>query len=992
MDEYNDEGNSASEADSQVDLENEGPDGEIVFDAKLVAAQSSISIYQCSFCGYQTPFRYILKRHYVGCQLKSGPISRLWECNVCKQIFTHHSHLKLHKNKAHFAESFRCDNCLFQTSDKDRFEEHFVNGQCVEEKVYQCDRCPFNSPVRMRLINHAKTHNPNRQGYMKKAHLCIYCNRKVGSHKLFKRHLMGHTAVDKTYCCEYCDYTTRQSTQLDEHKKVHQDMQEMVMLECSRCSLTFFSLTELKEHFAKKMCPTRESEGKNKRLHYKRGRPGKTPKGEEGLVFTCHLCPYAGRHLYDLTRHCRVVHRVNIFKRRKLSVLGEEKGYSCTRCNFISKYFSNLCRHIKTVHCLGSSGLPTLTKHSAIEEKYLFKNDSTYVCHECSLIIMDEYHLAYHKFLEHGLKDDLFKWCLQCSQCDYNTVSIKVCFNHGKTHVKTKGSAPVGFVKTCEGEYKGNFCIDYNKNKIFINNQISDSEDQAWLDAEENGGHETIEFNGKIDIMSFLEDKNMENEEELERLSNIIDWHVTEVDELNDPEEAQNRGFTDEPDDILQFYEDDDEQEVRDNGGEDFEEIVEEFDEVAEELQGIQEELHEIIEEEEENEEPPQEIQVTASKSPQTLTTDQEVITIEILDDENSTDQLIEYLEGGGDETPQSKEIDYGFVKIENPASEDENEERDEAVEAQDNTNTYNCSKCSSNVDDFAYLLPHVNSHAIEDNDPDLEVTFYEIRNGKYTAEYTIQPDCFRDAALDEEEQLDSSGSVRNRINTYQCQLCKKDLPRRKVDEHAYLHAEKLGDPNLEVAFSQFRQNKFVCIYKLKAPSNPGEKFYQLGEPSYKCQMCGIITYIRKTLQSHTNFHAREEKTPNLAVSYSEFRNDQKVATMIIKADQDGASQSSKRDRSPSPVREYDPELQVFNCISCNFKTNYQAALKKHNNLHWNSVKDKDYKARRWYSCSMCFFHCFDVETLKEHSAKHKKRPKFTSELIYVGKDSWFVK
>ncbi|KAH1007434.1 hypothetical protein HUJ04_004668 [Dendroctonus ponderosae] len=77
------------------------------------------------------------------------------------------------------------------------------------------------------------------------------------------------------------------------------------------------------------------------------------------------------------------------------------------------------------------------------------------------------------------------------------------------------------------------------------------------------------------------------------------------------------------------------------------------------------------------------------------------------------------------------------------------------------------------------------------------------------------------------------------------------------------------------------------------------------------------------------------------------------------------------------PLLGYDPNLPVFSCTECNFKTNDTDMLDKHKSLHWNAEKDAAYAAKQWYTCEVCFYYCFDAVRFKQHEEIHKKKSSF---------------
>lgn len=168
----------------------------------------------------------------------------------------------------------------------------------------------------------------------------------------------------------------------------------------------------------------------------------------------------------------------------------------------------------------------------------------------------------------------------------------------------------------------------------------------------------------------------------------------------------------------------------------------------------------------------------------------------------------------------------------------------------------------------------------------------------------------------------------------------------------------------------------------------------QPGKVFYKCWMCGVSLFCRQSLKTHTYFHAKEDNHNfNLTIRYTVYKGDIQQDTILIKADRNFVPQSSSNcplhDKSKQLKKptEYNPNLPVFKCDQCNFKTNLKDALDKHTKLHWNAEKEAAYKSGNWFTCGVCYYHCFDSKTFKEHGETHKNRPVYKSRKI--AKNSW---
>lgn len=169
----------------------------------------------------------------------------------------------------------------------------------------------------------------------------------------------------------------------------------------------------------------------------------------------------------------------------------------------------------------------------------------------------------------------------------------------------------------------------------------------------------------------------------------------------------------------------------------------------------------------------------------------------------------------------------------------------------------------------------------------------------------------------------------------------------------------------------------------------------QPGKVTYKCWMCGVSLLCRESLKSHTYVHAKEDNNFDLRITYTVYKGETKQDTIVIKADRNFVPRPSsnyplysKSQQQKNPIYlEFNPNLPVFSCDQCNFKTNLKDALEKHTKLHWNAEKEAAYKSGNWFTCGVCYYHCFDSKTFKEHGETHKNRP--VCNVRKVAKNGW---
>ncbi|XP_048523594.1 uncharacterized protein LOC109540602 isoform X2 [Dendroctonus ponderosae] len=223
------------------------------------------------------------------------------------------------------------------------------------------------------------------------------------------------------------------------------------------------------------------------------------------------------------------------------------------------------------------------------------------------------------------------------------------------------------------------------------------------------------------------------------------------------------------------------------------------------------------------------------------------------------------------------------------------------------------------------------------------------------------------------------SDSIRKHIN-----ICSKkpksfeDTPKSELCEQEKKHCPiNKQESSSDAILSKSDQNMLLQQADLSKPENV----------TYKCLMCNTVISHRYTLKNHAHIHAREESHFDLIVGFSQFKGDVELDTIKIKCESNFIPRESsnvpiyqnagKALNIGPPLLGYDPNLPVFTCTECNFKTNDTDMLDKHKSLHWNAEKDAAYAAKQWYTCEVCFYYCFDAVRFKQHEEIHKKKSSF---------------
>jgi len=131
---------------------------------------------------------------------------------------------------------------IFKRNNFDFFKAHFKTHpqtlwpriEIIKSAVKKCENCDYTCKDTAQLNAHSKIH-------LQKRFTCLSCRRDFGSEKIMKR----HSCVSNRQC-QICHHIFSDSTRLKYHMKVHTGANKRY--ECEICSKTFTELRSLKEH------------------------------------------------------------------------------------------------------------------------------------------------------------------------------------------------------------------------------------------------------------------------------------------------------------------------------------------------------------------------------------------------------------------------------------------------------------------------------------------------------------------------------------------------------------------------------------------------------------------------------------------------------------------------------------------------------------------------------------------------------------------------
>ena len=169
--------------------------------------------------------------------------------------------MKLHKETKHQAKIYSCDCCRYKSKWKTSFLEHKIEKHNIYQKKskhfkngntgpVQCESCDFTAQSARRLVMHTNVKHTTYNEYFS----CLQCDFIAKSEMGLNIHTLSmHKTVKamekvpNTYYCEFCDYVTRISLLLKEHKDA---VHEGVKYPCHLCSYLGTTKRNLAHHIS----------------------------------------------------------------------------------------------------------------------------------------------------------------------------------------------------------------------------------------------------------------------------------------------------------------------------------------------------------------------------------------------------------------------------------------------------------------------------------------------------------------------------------------------------------------------------------------------------------------------------------------------------------------------------------------------------------------------------------------------------------------------
>lgn len=220
---------------------------------------------------------------------------------------------------------------------------------------------------------------------------CKYCAKGFASKQSRKRHEAHCCATDNHWACDLCAKTFKTEQGLISHKNQH-DVSATCKFDCSDCSASYKSLSELRRH-----CKM-----------YKHSFPAVEGPTLENEV-RCDIC-------FKEVKKCYLKWHMRKHENE------DNKIYKCEKCDYSTLRKNNLFRHYELKHHMFNLNLDAIEKH--------FENHKSFKCQKCGLTLVTILAAKNH-FLKKNCKDMEGLMCKFCQR----TFTMK---QNLKAHMKRK--------------------------------------------------------------------------------------------------------------------------------------------------------------------------------------------------------------------------------------------------------------------------------------------------------------------------------------------------------------------------------------------------------------------------------------------------------------------------------------------------------------------------------------------------------------------------
>ena len=393
---------------------------------------------------------------------------------------------KLKIRKA-LSRTFQCNDCSYTTKNKHFLDKHKRSVHNKEFR-FQCSGCAFKSFFKFEVANHqtevhSQTEDLNITGIgcelceMQAVHVqCDFVKKStIGDQK--------PSLLEKKNKCEECEYTSRQSGNLDFHIRSHHKNE--VRYRCEACNFeNFFKLgvfnhrksahTESTPRVIGIGCNSCHQGMVHSECDFVKNGLAKnqTQKGvlclEEGVKgndyvykrqYLCEECKFVSSRKKYLSIHIALNHGTHPIPKEEILKCDQceletnkaqtllihkralhdgEVRFSCQECIYKTYFTQSIKLHIKKCHSDSKLGwllvgcthcelginhklCEILPRKTLHDSKNIIKTKKEYLCQECKFKSPKVMYFRYHKVLNHGSEAIPIENILRCDQCEYET-------------------------------------------------------------------------------------------------------------------------------------------------------------------------------------------------------------------------------------------------------------------------------------------------------------------------------------------------------------------------------------------------------------------------------------------------------------------------------------------------------------------------------------------------------------------------------------------